>query len=125
MAWLTPPPRYPISWSELIAKMEATYASPFSVNYRYVWRDLANLRRGRDVVAFHARFMEIAGLIGESPDSALDGSRLWGIYYEKTPSLEQHTLSSVIHTARQLGRKPCLRDAMAVIDEDSPKHGGA
>lgn len=56
--------------------MEATYASPLSVNYRYVWCDLTNLRRGRDVVAFHSRFTETAGLIGESPDSALYGSRL-------------------------------------------------
>ena len=32
-------------WLELKAKMEATYAPPFSVNY--VWRDLANLKRSR------------------------------------------------------------------------------
>ena len=104
--------------------METTYASPLSVNYKYVWRDLTNLRRGRDVVAFHARFMELARLIDELPDSALYGSRLWDICYEKMPALEQHTLSSVIHMARQLGRKPCLRDAMAALDEDNLKHGG-
>ena len=34
---------------------------------------------------------------------------------------EQHNLNSVIHMARQLGRKPCLRDTMAVLDEDNLK----
>ena len=38
---------------------------------------------------------------------------------------EQHTLSPVIHMTRQLGRKPCLRDAMAVLDEGNLKHGSA
>ena len=38
---------------------------------------------------------------------------------------EQHTLSSVIYMAQQLGRMPCLRDAMAVLDEDNLKHSGA
>ena len=117
-----PPPRYPFGWHELKARMEAAYASPFSINY--VWRDLANLKRGWDVVAFHSRFTELARLVGETPDSALYGSRLWDIYYEKMSAPEQHTLSSVIHMARQLGRKPCLRDAMAVLDEDNLKHGG-
>ena len=41
----------------------------------YVWRDLANLKRGWDVVAFHSRFTELARLVGETPDSALYGSR--------------------------------------------------
>ena len=117
-----PPPHYPFGWNELKTRMEATYASPFSVNY--VWRDLTSLKRGRDVVAFHSRFTELARLVGESPDTALYGSRLWDIYYEKMSSSEQHTLSSVIHMARQLGRKPCLRNAMAVLDEDNLKHGG-
>ena len=78
----------------------------------------------RDVVAFHSRFTELARLVGESPDSALYGSRLWDVYYEMISASEQHTLSSVIHKARQLGRKPCLRDDMAVLDEDNLKHGG-
>ena len=117
-----PPPRYPFGWTELKVKMEATYASPFSVNY--VWRDLTSLKRGRDVVSFHSRFTELARLVGESPDSALYGSRLWDAYYDKMTTQEQHTLSSVTHMARQLGRKPCLRDAMAVLDEDNLKHGG-
>ena len=77
--------------------MESTYAPPFSVNY--VWRDLTSLKRGRDVVAFHSRFTELARLVGESPDTALYGSRLWDIYYEKISSSEQHTVSSVIHMA--------------------------
>ena len=118
-----PPPRYPFGWPELRAKMEATYTSPLSVNY--VWCDLANLKCGRDVVSFHSRFTELAKLVGESPDSTLYGSRLWDVYYEKMTTQEQHTLSSVIHMTRQLGRKPCLRDAMTVLDEDNMKHGNA
>lgn len=69
-----PLPRYPLSWPELKAKMEATFASAFSVNY--VWRDLTNLRRGRDIVAFHNRFTNLARPVGESPDTALYDSRL-------------------------------------------------
>ena len=38
---------------------------------------------------------------------------------------EQHTLSSVIYMTRQLGRKPCLRDAMTVLDEGNLKHDSA
>ena len=117
-----PPRHYTFGWNELKARTEATYATPFSVNY--VWHDLTSLKRGRDVVAFHSRFTELARLVGESPDTALYGSRLWDIYYEKMSYSEQHTVSSVIHMARQLGRKPCLRDAMAVLDEDNLKHGG-
>ena len=81
-----PPPWYPFGWHELKARMEATYASPFSANY--VWRDLATLKRGRDVVAFHSRFTVLAQLVGESPDSALYGSRSWDIYYEKMSASE-------------------------------------
>ena len=105
------------------AKMEATYSSPFSANC--VWRDLANLKRGRDLVSFYLRFTELARLVGESPDSALYGSRLWGACYEKMTTQEQHTLSFVIHMAQQLGRKPCLRDAMAILDKDNLRHGSA
>ena len=118
----SPPPRYPFGWHKLKARLEATYTSPLSVNY--VWRDLANLKRGRDVIAFHSRFTELARLVGESPDSAPYGWRLWDVYYEKMSASAQHTLSSVIHMARQLGRKPFLRDAMAFLDEDNLKHGG-
>ena len=103
--------------------MEATYASRFSANC--VWHDLANLKCGRDIISFHACFTELARLVGESPDSALYGSRLWDVYCEKMTTKEQHTLSSVIHMARQLGRKPCLRDVMAVLDEENLKHGSA
>ena len=46
------------------------------------------------------------------------------IYYEKMSSSEQYTLSSAIHMAQQLGLKPCLRDAMAVLDEDNLKYAG-
>ena len=77
--------------------MEATFASAFSVNY--IWRDLTNLRRGRDIITFHSRFTDLARLVGESPDTALYGSRLWDIYYDKMTTQEQHTLSSVIHMA--------------------------
>ena len=118
-----PPPRYPFSWHELKARIETTFASAFSINY--VWRDLSNLKRGRDTASFHTRFSDLARLVGETPDTALYGSRLWDIYYEKMSAQEQHTLSSAIHMARQLGRKPCLRDAMAVLDEDNLKHGGS
>ena len=59
------------------SRLEATYASPSSVSY--VWRDLASLKRGRDVVTFHSRFTELARLDGESPDSASYGSRLWDV----------------------------------------------
>ena len=38
-----PLPRYPFGWHELKSKMEATFASAFSINY--VWRDLTNLHR--------------------------------------------------------------------------------
>ena len=64
-----PPPRYPFGWTELKVKMEATYASPFSVNY--VWRGLTSLKHGRGVVSFHSRFTKLARLVDESPDSAL------------------------------------------------------
>lgn len=66
--------------------MEDTFASAFSINY--AWRDLTNLRRGRDIVAFHSRFTDLAGLVGESPDTALYGSRLWDIYHEKMSAQE-------------------------------------
>lgn len=77
--------------------MQDTIASVFSINY--VWRDLTNLRRGRDIVAFHARSADLARLVGESPDTALYGSRLWDICHEKICQ-ELHTLSSVAHMAR-------------------------
>ena len=118
-----PTPRYPFGWLELKAKMGTTYAPPFSVNH--VWHDLANLKRGQDVVSFHSRFIELARLVDESPDSAWYGSHPWDVYYEKMTTQEQHTLSSVIHMARQLGRKPYLRDAMTVLDEGNLKHGSA
>ena len=38
---------------------------------------------------------------------------------------EQYTLRSVIYVARLLERKPYLRDAIAVVDEDNLNHGGA
>lgn len=50
---------------------------------------------------------------------------MWDVYYEKVAARERHTLSPVIHVTRQLGRKPCLRDAMAVLDEGNLKHSSA
>ena len=76
-----PPPRYPFGWHELKARQEATYASPSSVSY--VWRDLASFKRRRDVATFHSHFTELALLVGESPDSAIYGSRLWDVYNDK------------------------------------------
>ena len=73
-----PPPRYPFGWPELKSRMEDTFASAFPANY--VWRDLTDLWRGRDIAAFHTRFSDLARLVGESPDTALYGSRLWDIY---------------------------------------------
>ena len=78
-----PPPRYPFSWRELKTRMEATYASAFSINY--VWRDLSNLKRGRDVAAFHSRFTTLARLVGKTPDTALYSSRLWD-FYDRSPN---------------------------------------
>ena len=89
-----PPPRYPPGWNRLKARLEAKYASPFSVNY--VWRDLASLNRGQEVVAFQTRFTELARLVGKSLGTGLYGSRLRDVYYEKMSATEQHTLSSVI-----------------------------
>ena len=37
---------------------------------------------------------------------------------------EKHTLSSVIHMTRKLGKTPCLRDAMAVVDRNNLNFGG-
>lgn len=76
-----PLPRYPFGWPELKAKIETTYAFAFSVNY--VRRDPTNLKRGHDTFSFHARFTDLAGLVGKSPEAALYGPRLWDIYYEK------------------------------------------
>ena len=66
-----------------------------------------------------------ARLVGKTPDTALYGSRLWDVYYEKMTPNEKHTLSSVIHMTRKLGKMPCLRDAMAVIDEDNLNSGSS
>ena len=86
--------------------MEVIYASPFLVNY--VWHDLSTLKHGWDIVGFHSHFTELARLVGESPDSSLFGSCLWDIYYVKISASKQHTLSSIIYMAHQLGYKPCL-----------------
>ena len=92
------PPRYRFSWPDLGAGVEDTFASVFSINC--AWRDSSNLWRGNDIATVHARFTDLARVVGESPDTALYGSRLWDIYYEKMSSQEQHTLSSVIRMAR-------------------------
>ena len=118
-----PPPCFPFSWPKLKATMEVTFASAFSVNY--IWQDQTNLQRGQDIITFHFRFTNLATLVGESPDTALYSSRLWDTYDDKMTIQEQHTVISVIHMAQQLGWKPCLRDAMAVLDKDNLKYGGS
>ena len=72
-----PPPRYPFRWHELKARLEATYATPFSVSY--VWHGLASPKRGGNVVAFHSRITELARLVGESPGCAFS-ARACGKY---------------------------------------------
>ena len=59
------------------SKMMKVFSSSFVL--QYVWRDLTNLKRGRDISVFHSRFTELAGLVDLTPDTAKYGSRLWDI----------------------------------------------
>ena len=97
-----PPPNCPFNWTGMKSKMMKVFASSFAL--QYVWRDLANLKRGRDVSAFHIRFTELTRLVDLKPDTAKYGSRLWDLYYAKMTKQEQHTLSAVIQVARQVDR---------------------
>ena len=92
---------------------------------QYVWRDLTNLKRGRDIATFRSRFTELAPLVNLTSDTAKYGSRLWDIYYTKMTAQEQHILSAVIQVARQLDRELSVRDAMSVLDEENIRNGSA
>ena len=117
-----PPQRYPFGWRELKTRMEATYASAFSINY--VWRDLGNPKRGRGVSAFHSASRPCP-LGRQGPRHGPLRLPPVDVYYEKMTLAEKHTLSSVFQMTRKLGKMLCLRDAMAVIDEEKLNSGGS
>jgi hypothetical protein len=117
-----PPRQYPFGWLGMKDRIKSTFASSFAASY--VWRDLTNLKRGRDIAAFQTRFIELARLVGETPDTATYGSRLWDIYCGKMTEKEDDTLGNLIQTCRQLDKKPRLRDAMAILDERNLRAGG-
>ena len=117
-----PPQRYPFGWRELKTRMEATYASAFSVNY--AWRDLGNPKRGRGVSAFHSASRPCP-LGRQGPRHGPLRLPPVDVYYEKMTLAEKHTLSSVIQMTRKLGKMLCLRDALAVIDEENLNSGGS
>ena len=69
-----PPRNYPINKNGIKARMMKVYASSFAL--LYVWRYLANLKRGRDVSVFHTRFTELARLVDLTPNTTKYGFRL-------------------------------------------------
>ena len=58
-------------------------------------------------------------LVGKTPGTDIYGSHLSDVYCEKMTLNEKRSLSSVIHMTQKLGRMPCLRDSIAVIDEEN------
>ena len=87
------PRNYPFDWAGMKSKLMKVFA--FSFALQYVWRDLANLKRGRDVSTFHPRFTELARLVDLTPDTVKYSSRLWNLYYAKITTQEQYTLRAV------------------------------
>lgn len=79
----------------------------------------------RDIVSFHARFTDLARLIGESPDTALYGSRQWEIYILCTKRCLPRSSTLLARSSIWRDKKAMPPRRYAVLDADNLKHNGA
>jgi hypothetical protein len=111
---LPPPAGYPFTWRELKANMKKRFSPTFAVEG--VWRELENLKRGKDVYTFHDQFLKLARLVGGSRAGAERGSRLYMVYTEKMTNMEHVVLEGLAMQAHRQGEILSLHDAMSVVE---------
>jgi hypothetical protein len=109
-----PPPAYPFTWPELKNYMKKRFTSAFAVES--VWRELASLKRGKDVLVFHDQFLKLADLVEGTRMGTERGSRLYMLYAEKMTQSEHMVLEAMAMQAHKNNETLTLHDAMGVVE---------